>query len=94
VVLRAQRRDFRLDAEEFGQEIIDMGRERDQQFAVVLRRQGGGLGAARVEPLLQPGIGLGQEPQERAIDRQQAVAALEIGEGEAIRELQHGSGPQ
>ena len=82
---RLQRADLIGDAEEFAEEILEMGREIDQEIGLVLawRASAGSRRAVTSRSCKLPIAG-GEIGHERGIEPDEPVARPEIGEGEAV----------
>ena len=63
-----------LDAEQLGQEVLDMRRERDEEVRLALAANRVASGGNHT--LMEPGIGFTQEREERGVDAQQACALV------------------
>ena len=84
VVPRLQRADFRPDAEEVGQKILEMRRQIDQQVGLVLGRERCGIAPRRDEAVMQRHIARREMGDEGRVERHEPVAGIKPREGEAV----------
>ncbi len=81
--------DFALDAEEPGEPILEMRRERDQELRFLQPRQRRGIGARGRKPCRQACIGVIDPRTKRVIDPAQAGAGVEVVKGQSETGLEH-----
>ena len=86
VMLCLERAHVLADAEECGDEVLEMRRERDEELGLGLALQRIGCAAGGGKARSQRRIGLAQCLDEASIERQQAVARVEVREGETVVE--------
>src|SRR5436853_2025340 len=85
VMLLGERLRFALDAKKLGGEILDVRRQRDQELR--LRGTRRRLRARSGKLVRQSAIGSGEVIDERAIEPDQALALVQVGEGDAEAKL-------
>src|SRR5258708_34407886 len=83
-MLRGEGARFALDAEQPGDEVLEMGRERDQKvgFGFFFRR----IYSRGNEPVVQRLVGPFEEAEKRPVDAKQAFALVQIRETDAEAE--------
>ena len=87
VMARLQGFDLRLDAEQFADEVFDVRREGDDQFAGLLAIEAGGVLAGFAETCAQAGVGVLQLMQERGVEADGSFAGVEVLKGEPERKF-------
>ena len=83
-----QRLYFRLDAEQAGEEVLQVRREGDEQLGLLFRGELPGRLPRGEEPGLQGRIGLGEESEKGGVQRAQRLAVVEAGEALAEAQIQ------
>jgi hypothetical protein len=84
-----QGRDFRFDAEQQRDKILQMRRDGDQQRRLLAAVELSLGRAGRRQPLGQLGIGRAQEREERRIDASKTVGRVQVRKSQSKSELQH-----
>ncbi len=90
LVLRLlQGSDFRFDAEQQRDKILQMRRDGDQQRRLLAAVERGRARAGGDEPLRQSGIRRAQEREERRVDASKALGRVQVRKSQSKSELQH-----
>ena len=92
VVLFGQRARLGLDAEQLRHEVLELWRQRDQQFGFGLRRERLGRGTRREQRIVQRGVRGGDEVEKLLVEACQPVALVEVRKIEPERQLEHDPG--
>ncbi len=92
VVLFGQRARLGLDAEQLRHEVLELWRQRDQQFGFGLRRERLGRGTRREQRIAQRGVRGGDEVEKLLVEACQPVALVEVRKIEPERQLEHDPG--
>ena len=79
---------FAIDAEQLADEVFELGRKRDDEFGLVLAGDGVRRRARGEKPIMQSGVRLAQEGDERGIEPHETVAAIQVIEARAKAERQ------
>ncbi len=89
VVPFGQRARLGLDAEQLRHEVLELRRQRDQQFGFGLRRERLGRGARRAQCIAQRRVRRGDEVEELRVEAPQALVLVEVRKIEPERQLEH-----
>ncbi|HEY3459288.1 MAG TPA: hypothetical protein VGL52_00570 [Casimicrobiaceae bacterium] len=89
MVLRFERLHGYTDAEEIGEEVLEMRRDLDQELRFVLGAERGGFGARGGEPRRQRSVGLSEARNEVPVDTGGAFDRVEVAEGESVGKAKH-----
>jgi hypothetical protein len=72
------------DAEQVGKKIFEVGRQIDEQACFVMPAEPVGVGSRRHQPIVQRAVARSEMGDKSAVDPDEAVALVEIGERKPV----------
>ena len=91
-MLRLERAHLGVDAEQRGEKVLQVRPERNQQLGFALAVQRVGVRARRDQAGREGRVRRAQMRDEQPVDARRAVDRVQVGEGQAVRELEGADG--